>query len=172
MTDNELPIVSAKSTFLDWPSPDDMALIVYIAGCKHNCKNCQSPDLQNAIQYPGVPVEDAIEILYELAKKHRTEKIVFSGGDPLYHSIQLQKIIDGLKEKHKFFRFCIYTGFEYEEAINLISGFDFIKTGKYDCEQHQVSMKDDFKMILASKNQKFYNAKGKLLTKNGILKFK
>jgi anaerobic ribonucleoside-triphosphate reductase activating protein len=168
--DNSLPVVSAKMTFMDWPSPDDAAVIVYIAGCKHNCKNCQSPDLQNPSDFPYSDIDHVVDILIKYCKKYRTNKVVLSGGDPLYHNKQVQMVIDQMK-KNGDYHFCIYTGFEFEEAKNLINGYDFIKTGVFDDNQYQESEKTDEHMVLASKNQKFYNSKGKLLTKNGILKF-
>lgn len=167
---DSIPVVSIKSTFLDWPSPDDMAVVLYIAGCKHNCPGCQSPDLQDDRNFPQFDLDHVINVIRLKCKENRTNKVVFSGGDPIYHNEQLQKIIDDLK-KDKF-EICIYTGFEYDEIKSKINGFDFIKTGVYDKTKRQESKKTDFEMVLASTNQKFFNGRGKLLSKNGILKFK
>ena len=39
-------MISFETTFLDYPNPDDIALVVIMSGCSHNCLGCQNPKLQ------------------------------------------------------------------------------------------------------------------------------
>lgn len=167
----KLPVVSAKLTFLDWPTPDGIATVVYIAGCEHKCKNCQSPDLADQKQFQHISIENVAETLIYYAKQNRTFNVVFSGGDPLYHNAELKDLMSLLKTSDNRFKFCIYTGFEFNVAKNLIDGYEFIKTGPYVEELKQESGKTDEKFILASTNQEIHDSNGKNLTKNGILRF-
>ena len=171
MEEKSLPIVSVRMSFLDWPTPDGVATVVYIAGCKHNCPGCHSPELLDGSKFMEIPISDAVEVIANAARENRTFNVVLSGGDPLYRYHDVQFLVNTLIEKDRRFRFCIYTGFEFDEAKHMINGYDFIITGAFDCKLYQPSGKTDEKMVIASKNQKIFDASGKLLSKNGVLKF-
>lgn len=168
MINKKIPIASIDVTFLDWPTNGDHALIVYVPGCKHNCVGCQSPDLQYEEKFSQYDVYELAAFLEEELKKYRTDKIIFSGGDPLYHSEEIQSIIDYFGNSAEF---CIYTGFDYKDARKMVHGYSYIKTGFYDKSLHRESKKTDSEMVLASSNQEIHDENGKLLTENGILKF-
>lgn len=166
-----LPIVEAKMSFLDWPTPDGVATVVFVAGCSHNCAGCHSPQLQDASLYPEIEVDKAAEVIEAMSRHNRTKNIVFSGGDPLFHSKGISELMEILTGKDCGYRFCIYTGFEFEQASKMISGFEFMKTGVYDELQRQESCKTDFHMVLASKNQKMFDRNGKCLSVDGEIRF-
>jgi len=160
---------SGSSSFLDYPDNKHLAIIVYILGCAHDCYGCQNPKLQNIMYSDANTVEVTINEfknnLEKLALKYRTNKLVLSGGDPLFPDN-----LDFIKEflTTTIYDVCIYTGYsiEYVQELN-ISNFKFLKCGKYISALHQVSEKTDDYLQFSSKNQKLYNDKFKLISKNG-----
>ncbi len=88
--------------------------VIWTQGCSHNCPFCQNPqthDFQGGCSY------DVEEIKKELKDLKNQDGITLSGGDPLYQ-------IDAVLEIAKYAKsinlnvWC-YTGFTYEEIINL-----------------------------------------------------
>jgi len=163
-------------SFQDYPDPYFCSLVVYLTGCEHNCKNCHNPQLQDSEQEIEGTVEihtnTAIRLINEFMQKNdQVEAIVLSGGDPLHKNnlYFTKKFCEENGNKHSI---CIYTGYEidYVKEQN-ITGFKFLKCGKYEEKKKQESFKDDYRMQLASKNQNFYDAEYKQLSKNGVLKF-
>lgn len=158
-------------TFLDFPSDDGDAVVVFFHGCKHNCNGCHSPSLQKYVEVTNLHwlLDDIIEMSNRFEK---TRRVVFSGGDPLYDFNRIRIIIylcDVLKSKG--YQICIYTGHDIEYVKENLKNcqFDFIKCGRYIEEEKQMSGKDDECMTLASKNQDFYNGNFKKISKNGKL---
>ena len=156
-------------TFLDYPSDDGDAVIVFLKGCKHDCKGCHSPSLQGFVEIKNTHllIDSIIDVSNNFCK---TRKVVFSGGDPL-HPLHLKKVeymCDILKGLG--YEICIYTGHEIAYVKIAFNGsFDFIKCGRYIEKEKQPSGKDSYGMTLASRNQNFYNGKFKRLSKNGKL---
>lgn len=159
-----------EETWLDYPSPNDNAIIVYMTGCEHHCKECHSPVLQIVRKY-SQPVNEIINTLREYAKRAETNKIVLCGGDPL-HPANLnltENILDSLSSE---FDICIFTGYTIDIVKQLhLKGVKYYKCGKFDIEQYQKSGKTDEKYILASKNQNFYDKNYVQISENGILLF-
>lgn len=156
-------------TFVDFPDDDGDAVIVFLRGCKHNCKGCHSPSLQNFVEIKNTHlfINDIIDVANSFNK---TRKVVFSGGDPLHplHLKKIEYVCDVLKLRG--FSICIYTGHKIDYVKMAFKGaFDFIKCGCYIEKEKQDSGKNDYCMTLASKNQNFYNGKYKRLSKNGKL---
>lgn len=152
-----------KTTFIDFPNDEDLAVIVFFEGCSHNCKGCQNPQLKNQIN--GYSKENALNIIISQCKKHNTNKIVFSGGDPYYPANKdnlndMLEIISYLESKD--YTLCVYTGFNVEDILNLYKEKDnlikptFLKCGKFVEEYWRLSNKTDEVFVLASPNQNFY----------------
>ena len=59
---------------------------------------------------------------------------------------------------------------EYVKEHN-VSGFKFLKCGKFDIKNKRESEKTDEKMVLASPNQKLYDENYNLISKDGIYYF-
>ena len=106
--------------------------------------------------------------IINIAKINKTNKIVLSGGDPLYGG-NLDFTLRILKELKKY-DICIYTGctIEYVKRMQFY-GFKYIKCGIYRSDLKQVSEKTDDYMQLASSNQNFYNDKYEQISENGRL---
>ena len=168
----KLPIASMSTTFLDWPSPDGYACILFIAGCTHRCPGCQSPALQDPDAGRWCEVDaDLAGFIVDYCRRSRTSDVVLSGGDPLCHAEAVQLLMDLMREREPKVRFCIYTGFDHAEASRLVHGYDFIKCGRFVREAARPSSKDDAKMVLASPNQEVWDGHGRLLSRDGVLRF-
>ena len=165
-------IYSVEISFLDYPSPDDHTIVIYFCGCSHKCEGCHNPLLQDykiGEEYTISRLEEKVD---SLNKVNPTNKLVLSGGDPLY--FRNRYFVEKFTQKlYKKFDICIYTGYTIEEIIlmNLDLKFKFLKTGKYKKEFAQLSKKTDEEFILASTNQKIFDSNYRLLSNNGVLKF-
>ena len=161
------------SSFIDYPDNSSIALCVVVMGCGHNCPGCQNPLFQNPNYEQGtriVTVESLVNELKTRCKREHTNKIVLSGGDPLFKTNidftkELLNQLDG-------YDVCIYTGYDIDYVKeNNVTGFKFIKCGTFILSQQRKSDKDDDKIIFASPNQKLYNGDCNLLSKDGIYYF-
>jgi anaerobic ribonucleoside-triphosphate reductase activating protein len=168
-------IYPLKVTFIDYISNEDWAVLIQLVGCDNDCIDCQNKELQNKDYDIDILKMSPQEIINELntAKLIGCDKIkvVLSGGDPLYkYNIDWTREL--LKLSSKEFDYCIYTGYNIDYVKkNNINGFKFIKTGKYDKNNKNVTEKTDNNFVLASTNQQIYNEKFELLTNNGVLNF-
>jgi organic radical activating enzyme len=163
-------------SFQDYPDPYFCSLVIYLTGCEHNCINCHNPQFQNAEQEiegtVEIHVNTAIRLVNEYMQKNdQVNAITLEGGEPLFGNnlIFTKKLCEEYGSKYSI---AIYTGYsnDYVKEQN-ITGFRFLKCGKYDEKKKQESFKDDYRMQLASKNQNFYDAEYKQLSKNGVLNF-
>lgn len=160
-------------SFLDYLDNESIAVVVYIMGCEHKCKNCHNKQFADVDYEKSVNVNknEFIKLIKKATEKNRTNKIVLSGGDPLYKSNinDIISIIGDLKDEYDIM---IYTGYDIDYVKkNNISGFKYIKCGVYDENQKQTSFKDDDKFVFASKNQKLYDSKYNLISNNGVFNF-
>lgn len=169
-------LINKDITFIDYPDPNDWASIFYFSGCCNNCINCQNKELQNP--EVGKTIIDNVDDLYNIVKettiKHKSNKVVFSGGDPLF-TTNIDLIREFLNKHGSEFDICIYTGHSIDYVKeNNISGFKFIKCGKYipELSKDRNPGMTDTEFILASSNQDFYDSNYKKLSNNGVLNFK
>ena len=160
-------------SFIDYPDNKSLAMCVVMMGCNHCCEGCQNPLFQNPNYDIGtrtVSVNQLVTELKEKCSKNNTNKIVLSGGDCLssYNinfTKELLKQLDG-------YDVCIYTGYDIDYVKeNGVSGYKFIKCGRFDILNKQESSKDDDKIIFASPNQILYNDVNEPLSKNGVYYF-
>ena len=137
-----------EETFLDYPSPDDSAVILFLPGCSHNCLGCQNPKLQELHEeWTFSEEQEILQNLQRLCFRCDTNKIVLSGGDPLSPCNRNLTIhICELLGKNPVYKYdiCIYTGYDIEEVKEMeLSGFEFIKCGKFDAHSMRESKKTD-----------------------------
>ena len=164
-----------NTTFSDYPDNDSLSVIVYFNGCIHNCINCQNKELQ-IYKNESIYNISFIKTLRKTCYENKTNKIIFSGGDPLYPIIELHD------EKIKYllnflyglnYEICIYTGYNIDTIKeNNIFGFKYIKCGKYNYQKKQLSEKTDDYIQFASSNQKLYDSNYNLVSRDGRYNFK
>ena len=170
-----------QTSFLDYPDNQSLALVICFIGCEHNCPGCQNKELQSLDYSNGVlEFESFDEVksfinhdILNLLKRNHTNKIVFSGGDPLmlnnreFLDIILQTLPDDIDV-------CVYTGYMIDKVKEMDLHFNkikYFKCGPFIKSLSRESYKNDIEMCLASSNQGIYDNKFNELSNNGILKF-
>lgn len=163
-----------ETTWTDYPDNYSQAILIYTVGCEHNCASCQNPDLQNKNHFNDVvnfcSWQELNRQIRNFSLKHKTRKVIFSGGDPLfYNNINtLREFLDNQTD----FDVTIYTGYNIKVVKEKnIKNFKFIKCGKFQPDLRQQSEKTDSYISFASTNQKLYNSNYKLLSTDGIYYF-
>ena len=161
------------STWLDYPNKDDCCLVVVMMDARvakvedKLTKLVQKYAIDNETK--DYDVDSLIEELKMLCERHRTNKIVLSGGDPL--SCFNIKFTKEFLEKAPF-DVCIYTGHTIDYVkLHKVSGFKYLKCGMYLKNESQVSEKTDTYMQFASKNQKLFDSNYCCLSQNGLYYF-
>lgn len=100
----------------DMLNGEGLRVVLWVAGCSHNCEGCQNPETWDP--NGGIPFDDAAkeELFYYLSKPY-TAGITFSGGDPFNHNNYetVESLIDEIREKFPDKNIWVYTGFTYDE---------------------------------------------------------
>lgn len=162
-------IVDYTVTFIDYPNNTDWAVIFYCSGCCHKCVDCHNSQLQDSSKGIKYNTTELYNLIKKETRKNKTNKIVFSGGDPLYPT-NIDTLKDFLNLYGNEFEITIYTGYNIEYVkSHEIKNFNFIKCGIFDKNQKQISGNFESYFQLASKNQNFYNDKYEQLSTNGRL---
>lgn len=166
-------MISFETTFLDYPSPDDLAVIVFLSGCSHNCKGCQNLALQKIHKlWTESEIKNIIAEIQNLCFRNETNKIVLSGGDPLNPCNQ-ELTIRICEELGKDNDICIYTGYSIEEVEEMqVKGFKYVKCGKFDCDHLQKAEKTDDYIQFVNKTQNLYDSNYNQLSYEGRFNFK
>ncbi|MDR2772875.1 MAG: radical SAM protein [Elusimicrobiota bacterium] len=160
-------------SWIDFPDNDSLAVCVCFAGCQNSCLGCQSPELQD-YRHPDCVLWDNLRTMRDEIARHclrnHTNKVVFSGGDPLasFNRDNARALLDMLYDKYDV---CVYTGFSIDEVKKMGLRFKFVKCGKFDLKSKRKSFKTDDVFCLASPNQNFYDSNYDLISKDGILCF-
>lgn len=152
-------MIAFETTFLDYPNPDDIAVVVIMSGCSHNCPGCQNPQLQKL--HENWTEEEQISIIdkiIDLCKRNETNKIVLSGGDPLNPCNRNLTISICTELGNNGYEICIYTGYEVEEVKKMhLHGFTFIKCGKFNVNNMQESKKTNTYIQFVNATQNLFD---------------
>ena len=104
----------------DMLNGDGLRVVLWVAGCTHQCKGCHNPQTWDI--YGGVEWDkSARQELFEELEKDYISGITFSGGDPL-HPENLYEVEQLAKECKKRFpdkTIWLYTGYVWEEIMHL-----------------------------------------------------
>lgn len=172
-------IVNISTTFQDYPDDESQAVIVYFAGCSHGCLGCQNREEQeyNCKGSYNITPEDLDMTIETLCQRNRTNKVVFSGGDPFFEKNRQEVLELASYLENKHINVCIYTGFPITEVKNFYEGkllthASFFKCGKYRELQKETSWgKTNESLVLATRNQAFYNSNFEKISADNILYF-
>ena len=127
-------------THEDMLNGDGLRVVLWVAGCNHNCKGCHNPETHDV--NGGIPFDDAAkQDIFEYLNKDYTAGITFSGGDPLHPNnretiTKLAKEIKGTTHKNIW----LYTGYIYEQIkdLEIMNYIDVLVEGPFILE-----LKDD-----------------------------
>ena len=162
------------ASFLDYPDNCSIAVCVVMVGCDNNCPGCQNPLLRNPEYQNGtreISKEDLVSEIILQCNRNMTNKVVLSGGDPLFPgNIDTTKYV--LEKLGKKYDICVYSGHDVNYAkAHGIKGFKFLKVGYYDQQNSRISHKDDYEIVFASPNQELYDENYNLVSKDGVYEF-
>lgn len=100
----------------DMLNGDGLRVVLWVAGCNHQCEDCQNPITWDITG--GLPFDEAAENeLFEALDKPYISGITFSGGDPLhpFNRGTTFRLMRKVKELYPNKTVWVYTGFRFEE---------------------------------------------------------
>ena len=121
-----------------------IGVLVWTAGCMHQCKNCHNPETWKWNQ--GVQLnQQRIDKILDACDNPQIERLTISGGDPLF-----VKNREGVAELAKQFKvrfgntksLWLWTGYLFEQVkdLEVIKYLDVIVDGKYEESLKNVSL--------------------------------
>ena len=151
----------------DMLNGDGLRVVLWVAGCNHNCKGCHNPvtwDIRG-----GIPFDQAAkEELFEELKKPYVSGVTLSGGDPLHpdNRRDIGELIDEISEKFPSKTIWLYTGYDWEAIrdLPLIRKVDVVVDGEF-----VETLKDANLHWKGSSNQRVIAVQPSLLTGEAVL---
>ncbi len=141
--------------------------VIWTQGCAHHCKGCQNPQTWSFKSGGLIPIK---EVLKEIDKLEYQSGLTFSGGDPMYQPYACNEIAKYAKKKD--LNIWVYTGFTFEELINLskkdpiylefLKNTDVLVDGRFILEERDLSL-----LFRGSRNQRLIDIQ-KTLQNNEI----
>lgn len=145
-----------------------LRVVLWVAGCEHNCKGCHNyitHDINGGILFD----EEAKEEIFEELSKDYINGITYSGGDPLHkkNRVEIGNLITEIRDKFPNKTQWLYTGYKWEEIKELpfIKHLDVICDGKFEIENFSPK-----KHWVGSSNQRVIDVK-KSLKQDEIILF-
>ena len=142
--------------------------VIWTQGCAHHCPECQNPQTWDFDGGGLVPVSEVLKAIDELEDQ---TGITFSGGDPMYQPEACTKIAKYCKDKG--YDIWVYTGFTYEELINMsktkpiykefLSNIDILVDGPFKIKERDLSL-----LFRGSRNQRLIDMP-KTLSKGEVI---
>ena len=125
---------------------DGVRVVLFVSGCKHNCKGCHSPDTHD-FKYGTEVTPDVIEDINQEINKRLPflSGITLSGGDPMYSAKECIDLLDKLIVPKE--NVWVFSGFTYEEInqnpdmVKLLERCNVLVDGPFIEEQRDVSLK-------------------------------
>lgn len=168
-------MIHFETTFLDYPSAEDIAVIVYMSGCSHACRGCHNLKLQEIHEaFDEEFSSKIIDHIKELCKRNETNKIVLSGGDPLHPcNRKLTQEICRLLGDNLQYNICVYTGYDIDSIKEIdLHGFTFIKSGKFDADNTRKPEKTNDYIQFVNTTQNLFDSDLNQVSDNGVYYFK
>ena len=146
----------------DMLNGDGIRVSLWVAGCEHQCFQCQNPQTWDI--KGGIPFDEGAEQeLYEALKEEWVSGITFTGGDPL-HSENIEtvsRLIDKIHSLHTDKTIWLYTGYKLDQCLNdpqkkeVVFKCDVVVDGEF-----VLSLKDPTLKWVGSSNQKIWRNLG------------
>lgn len=151
----------------DMKNGDGLRMVLWVAGCSHNCKECHNPvtwDIRG-----GLPFDEAAKAeLFEGLEKPYISGVTLSGGDPLHpeNREDMGRLIDEICDKFPNKTIWLYTGYLWEAISNLpyIRKIDVVVDGEF-----VVELKNPKLHWKGSSNQRVIDVQRSLLADQVVL---
>lgn len=100
----------------DMVNGDGLRVVLWVAGCSHNCPGCHNPFTHDP--NGGLPFDDAAEKeINEQLEKDYIDGITFSGGDPM-HEANIKDVLtlaQKIRKQYPDKTIWVYTGYTLEQ---------------------------------------------------------
>ncbi len=140
--------------------------VIWFQGCSHNCLGCHNPSTHKFNTGKKLKTNEVFKLIDELSFQ---DGITISGGDPFFQPLAFLEILKYSKEKE--FNIWVYTGFTFEELLNMddihkeiLTFIDVLVDGKFVLEEKDLTLK-----YKGSKNQRVIDVKKSLKSKDIVL---
>lgn len=145
-------------------------VVVFFAGCKHDCKGCHNPESHSFDV--GKPFDDEMQeqIAEYIRETPYIDGVTLSGGDPMYSAKDVTDFVVRLRAELPSVTVWVYTGFTYEEILQdedmlgLLQLCDVLVDGRFILEQKDVTL-----YYRGSRNQRIIDVQASLFSGNVIL---
>lgn len=153
----------------DMLNGDGLRVVLWVAGCNHQCEDCQNPITWDITG--GLPFDEAAENeLFEALNKPYISGITFSGGDPLhpFNRGEVFRLMKKVKELHPDKTVWTYTGFLWEDFKDFpeMKYVDVMVDGRFI-----KGLKDDNLQWVGSSNQRIIDVQKTLKEGHVVLHF-
>ena len=107
-------------------------LVIWVQGCKFNCKGCFNPETHPYTKEHLVSIADLVKKINE---DKSIDGITISGGEPLDYPNQMQSLLTGIDKRVTTI---LYSGYHYEDIISceellkVVKLSDLSIIGRYD----------------------------------------
>lgn len=107
-------------------------LVIWVQGCKFNCKGCFNPETH---PYTKEHLVDVAELVRMINEDKNIDGITISGGEPLDYPNQIYSLLAGIEKR---LTSILYSGYYYEDVIskrdlmNVIKLADLSIIGRYN----------------------------------------
>lgn len=143
-----------RESIVDGPG---LRFVVFAQGCPHRCKGCHNPETHDFEKGQKESIEKLAE---EVVKNPLLSGVTFSGGEPFVQPEGFYRLGLKIKEKNPEMNIIIYSGYTYEELLdlgkssksieNLLAIGDYLVDGRFLQEQRDLTLR-----FRGSTNQRF-----------------
>jgi len=117
-----------------------LRFVIWVQGCGLGCKGCWNTEMWSFEEKSLYTIDE----IFEMIQKEHVEGVTILGGEPLYQSKVLLKLVKKLKERG--YNIMLYTGFEQEEIIDpyskeLFSLSDIVICGRYQEDKRSIYLR-------------------------------
>lgn len=151
----------------DMLNGDGLRVVLWVAGCNHNCKECHNPmtwDIRDGIPFD----QGAKQELFSSLDESYISGITLSGGDPLHpdNRTDIGNLIDEIANLYPNKTIWLYTGYLWEAICQLpyLKKVDVVVDGEF-----VVDKKDAKLHWKGSSNQRVIDVQRTLLTGEVVL---
>ncbi|MDD2217060.1 MAG: anaerobic ribonucleoside-triphosphate reductase activating protein [Eubacteriales bacterium] len=141
-----------RQSIVDGPG---IRFTIFAQGCTHDCPGCHNPDTHD---FDGGYYCSIDRFIEEIDKNPLLDGVTFTGGDPVYQAEAFYNLSVKIKERN--LNILIYTGFTYEELLELAKEkpvigklmgiIDYLIDGRFIMEERDLTLE-----FRGSKNQRF-----------------
>ena len=127
----------------DMLNGDGLRVVLWVAGCNHQCPQCQNPitwDVEGGILFDDVARAE----IFAALEKDYISGITFSGGDPLHpaNRTEVAALIDEIHNHYPEKTIWLYTGYVWEavKTLSCMQYVDVLVDGPFLIDQLDVKL--------------------------------